>query len=110
MSIYISRGRYSQSGLKGMIANPEDRQAAVSRLLENAGCKLVSMYITLGEDDWLIISEAPNEQAISAAMVAAAASGSISNCRTTVAMTTKDAMEAFRKSKQVAGAYKVPGG
>jgi uncharacterized protein with GYD domain len=107
MPVYISRGRYSHSALQGMIDNPEDRQAAVAKLVESAGGKLLSFYITLGDDDWLLIAEAPNEQAVSAAIIAAAAGGSISNTRTTVAMTSKEAMEAFRKAKGIA--YKAPG-
>ena len=109
MPVYISRGRYSQSALQGMVANPEDRQIAVSKLIESAGGKLLSFYVTLGEDDFLIIAEAPNEQAVSAALIAAAASGAIANSRTTVAMTSKEAMEAFRKAKGLAGSYKAPG-
>ena len=33
MPIYITQGRYTRDAIKGMIAKPEDRADAVSRLL-----------------------------------------------------------------------------
>jgi len=34
MSIYVLRGRYSSEALKGMIASPEDRGAAIAKVVE----------------------------------------------------------------------------
>ena len=66
MPTFITQGRYSRDAIKGMIARPEDRAEAVAKLCEAAGGKLLSYYVTLGEYDWLIVIEAPSEQAISA--------------------------------------------
>ena len=54
---------------------------------EGVGGKLLSYYVTFGEYDWLLIAEAPDEQAISAAVLTAAAGGGVTDLRTTVAMT-----------------------
>src|SRR6478609_3627180 len=62
MPIYILRGRYSSEALKGMIASPEDREAAISKVVEKAGGKLLSYYVTFGEDDWLVIMDCPNDE------------------------------------------------
>ena len=73
MPIFITQGRYSRDAIKGMIAHPEDRAEAAGRLFEAAGGKLLSYYVTLGEYDWLIVSEFPDHEAVSTAVLAAAA-------------------------------------
>jgi len=77
MPIFIVQGRYSRDAIKGMIANPENRAEAASKLIEAAGGNLLAYYVTLGEYDWLTISEFPDTQGVSAAVLAAAASGSL---------------------------------
>ena len=73
MSIYILRGRYSSEALKGMIASPEDREAAIAKVVEKAGGRLLSYYLTFGDDDWLVIIDCPNnEVAMTVAIVGAA--------------------------------------
>jgi uncharacterized protein with GYD domain len=58
--------------------------------------KLLALYFTFGEYDFLSVSEAPNEEVMASALIAGAASGEISHLRTSVAMTSKDAMKAFK--------------
>jgi hypothetical protein len=40
--LWISYGRVSQEGMKGMIANPQNREEAVGKLVEGLGGKLAS--------------------------------------------------------------------
>ena len=61
MTIYITQGRYTDQAIKGMIAKPEDRKQAVSALIEAAGGKLLDYYVTFGEFDFLVISEADDD-------------------------------------------------
>ena len=109
MTIYISRGCYSATAIQGMMAKPEDREAAVSKLFEKAGGKLLAYYVTFGEYDWLLIGEFPNEKKLASAILAAAAGGSVTNIQTTVAMTSKQAMDAFKEAKEVAASFKNAG-
>jgi uncharacterized protein with GYD domain len=69
-----------------MVAKPEDRESAVRQLWEKAGAKLLAFYITFGEYDWLVVSEGEQEN-VTAALVAAAAGGSITDMKTMAAMT-----------------------
>ena len=110
MPIFISQGRYSRDAIKGMTANPEDRAEAAGKLFEAAGGKLLAYYVTLGEYDWLIVSEFPDHQAVSAAVLAAAGSGAVTDVRTTLAMTSAEAKEVFAVTGKAAAAYRVPGG
>ena len=59
MPIYISRGRFTSDAVKGMVAKPENREEAVSKLFESAGGRLVGWYLTFGPRDWLAIGEFP---------------------------------------------------
>ena len=102
MPIFISQGRYSRDAIKGMIANPEDRAEAASKLFEAAGGKLLAYYVTLGEYDWLIVSEFPDHQSVSAAILAAAASGGVTDQKTTLAMTSAKRMESLLPSEEAA--------
>src|SRR5262249_56782612 len=75
MPIFITRGNYTRDAISGMIAKPEDRTEAVSKLLAAVGGKLHGLYMTFGEYDFLLIGEAPNEQDVLAALIAAAGAG-----------------------------------
>jgi len=51
----VTRGRFTHSYLKGMLDAPEDREAPVRKLIEEAGGKVISFYVTTGETDFLLI-------------------------------------------------------
>jgi uncharacterized protein with GYD domain len=109
MAIYITQGRYTADAVKGMVANPENREKAVADLMEKAGGKLLALYFTFGEYDFLSISEAPSEEVMASALIAGAAAGGISHFRTSVAMTAKDAMKAFKSAGALGKSFKPPG-
>ena len=54
MPIFITQGRFTREYLKGGLAKPEDRQDAISRLCEQVGGKLVHLYFTLGQHDFIV--------------------------------------------------------
>lgn len=109
MSIYVLRGRYSAEALKGMMTSPEDREAAIAKAVEKAGGKLIGYYVTFGDDDWLVIIDCPSNEAALSIAVVAAAGGSVSDTKTTVAMTTKQAMAAFKAAGELAQSFKSAG-
>ena len=61
MPIYITQGHYTRDAISGMIAAPEDRSKALKKLVDAAGGKLLSWYLTFGEYDFVAISEFPDE-------------------------------------------------
>jgi uncharacterized protein with GYD domain len=89
---------------------PEDRAEAVSRLLAKSGARMISLYFTFGEYDFLLIAEAPSETQIAAALLAAASGGGLSDLRTTLAMTTIEAKGAFAAAGDLVRSYQGPGG
>jgi uncharacterized protein with GYD domain len=109
MPIYITRGRYSAESIKGLVANPEDRQQAASKLAEAVGAKLLNFYVTLGHHDFLVVVEAPSTKEASAFILAAAATGSVTDVETTEAFTSAEAKQVFTMAGKAAGKYKPPG-
>ena len=47
MAIFVTQGRFTREYIRGGLAKPEDRQAAISRLCEQAG-KVASSYRPMG--------------------------------------------------------------
>lgn len=109
MPIYISQGRYTAAAISAMTAKPEDRSQAVAEMLASAGGRLISWYLTLGRYDWLIIAEAPDEQTAIAAILAAAAGGSLSDITTTVALSSEDAVKTFSQAGELAKKFRSAG-
>lgn len=109
MAIFITQGCYTPEAVKGMVTNPENREKALAELMEKAGAKLLALYFTFGEYDFLSISEAPNEEVMASALITGAASGSVSHLRTSLAMTTEHAMKAFKAAGKLTKSFKAAG-
>jgi uncharacterized protein with GYD domain len=110
MPIYITQGRYTRDAIKGMLVKPEDRADAVSRLLAKIGGRLIGYYVTFGEYDFLSVAEAPNDVQMAAVLLAAGASGGVTDLRTTVAMSSIEAKGAFAAASDIAPGFKSAGG
>ena len=102
MPIYITQGRYTREAIKGMIVKPEDRYEALSRHVARVGGRVMSYYMTFGEYDFLTVVEAPSETQMAAVLLSAAATGGVSDLRTTLAMTSIEAKGAFAAASDLA--------
>jgi uncharacterized protein with GYD domain len=109
MPVYICQGRYTANALKGMTTNPEDRTQTVRRLFRQGGGKLLSWYLTFGEYDWMVIAEMPNERAMLSAVIAAAEGGSLTDLKTTTALTAEDTVQAFEDASRLRTSFKSAG-
>jgi len=109
MALFITQGRFTREYLRGGLAKPEDRQAAISRLCEQAGGRLVSLYFTLGQYDFLVISEMPDAQTASVLSLVASGGGGITEAVTTQAFTPAEAKTLFERAGKLAGTYKPMG-
>ena len=109
MAVFITQGRFTREYVKGGLAKPEDRQEAISRLCEQVGGKPLNLYFTLGQHDFLVVSEMPDAQAASVLAFVASGGGGIENSVTTQAFTTAEAKALFERAGKLAGAYKPMG-
>jgi uncharacterized protein with GYD domain len=109
MPLFVSQGRYTEGAIKAMLAKPEDRTAAATKLVEQAGGKLLAYYMLFGEYDWMLIYEAPSGTAAAAAVLTTVGAGAVTDTKTMLALTGTEAKKAFETSGAVAAAYRVPG-
>lgn len=99
MPHYMIQGSYTPETWARLVRNPEDREPVVRRLLEQHGGKLEALYFTFGEDDFIVLTELPNNETAAAIAIATASSGALRNLRTTPLLTVREAMEALRKAR-----------
>ncbi len=78
MSHYILLINWTDQGIN-KVKESYDRYSSFRALVEKAGGKLVGGYLTFGEYDYVIIIEAPNDEAVMSLVVKV---GSYGNVRT----------------------------
>jgi uncharacterized protein with GYD domain len=71
--------------------------------------KFINFYFTTGDSDFLLISEANDAESIIAALMAAAAAGTISDVTTARAWTGAEFKAIADKASKAASAYRGPG-
>ena len=110
MPTFITYASYSKTAVKGMVSQPSDRTAGISRLVEATGGKLIAAYMTTGTNDLVIITEAPDGSDAVAAGMAAASSGALAKVETVRAWTLPEFKEVMEKASRVAAVgFKPPG-
>lgn len=107
--IMIIRGRFTQDYLKAFVAAPEDREAAMRKLAEASGSTLLSFYFTTGDKDFMMITETDAPETITAAAMAVASTGMITDVVTSRAWTCAEFKTVGERAGQVLSAYRLPG-
>ena len=112
--LWVSYGKMTTEGIKGIVAKPENRAEVVSKLVEALGGELVSYHILLnGDIDFIIVTDMPDDRIADVALVNSMlvrASGAIAQITTVPAMRAEDAVPQMEKAQQMAAAmaYKAP--
>jgi uncharacterized protein with GYD domain len=112
MPVYITQGRYTREAIDGMINKPEDRAESVATLAKAAGAKLLHYFVTYGEYNLLVTMDSGKGESVAntlASPMTAAASGGVTDLKTTVGVTSKDAVEAMRAAKKMRAGFKTAG-
>ena len=95
MPTYISLCRWTAQGAASLKDSPS-RLDAAKKAFADAGVKVVGFYMTTGTHDMVIITEAPNDDALAKAMLSTISKGSITT-QTSRAF-TEDEYRALMKS------------
>jgi len=96
MPLYMSAFGYKPEVWAGLIRSPENREEAVGRILEEAGCKLRGLWYAFGEGDGFALIEAPDNKAMAGVAIAIASSGAFRSFETTPLMTQAETLEALQ--------------
>jgi len=78
MATYISLCRWTQKGVEGVKKSPE-RLEQFKQMVKSAGGEVKSFYLTMGQYDFVIVLEAPDDAAAARITLAL---GALGNART----------------------------
>lgn len=109
MAMYIITGCYTATAISGMVKQPSDREAAVRPLVEASGGKMISFLVTTGDTDFSMVVETDDMEGMMAALIAAGASGTVSNMKTVQAFTSAQFLAAQEKAAAIIGSFKPAG-
>jgi len=76
MPTYITLGRWTQQGIEKVKDSPA-RHDAFKQLVKSAGGEVKGFYMVTGQYDIVIISEAPNDDAMAKTALATASKGGV---------------------------------
>jgi len=107
MPLFMSTFDYEPRVWAELLNNPENRTETVSRLLEDAGCKLKGLWYAFGKSDGFALIEAPDTVTGASIAIAISASGAFRKFETTVLMTQDELLKALKKAQDVE--YVAPG-
>lgn len=106
MPHYMFQAKYSVPAFGAMIAKPQDRTKAAKDIVNAAGGKLVGLWFAMGEYDIVAIIDAPDDEAMAAAVMVLAASGAFSGGKTTKLFTPAEAKAAMVRAGEIAPSYR----
>ncbi len=108
MAHYLIEVAYNNRGISDLVNNPQDRYAHIRSVIEGMGGRVESSYFAFGDYDSIVIAELPDNVSAAAFALAVGAGGAMRRYKTTVLMTTDEAVEAMRKASTLG--YRPPGG
>jgi uncharacterized protein with GYD domain len=108
MPYYMLQAKLTTESWQALLANPHDRAPVVAGIIEAHGGKLHDYFFAFGENDVVVLMEAPNNEAVMAAAVGVAGTGSVSGLKTTPLVSSSDAVDVFKAAAAKAGAYVPP--
>ena len=96
MPFYLTQVSYTAAATKQLVEHPQNREDAIKKACRSHGGKLHSFYFAFGEYDVVVIAEFPDNTAAAAFALAASAKGAVSKHKTTVLMTSAEALAAMK--------------
>lgn len=108
MAYYMIQASYTSEAWASLVNNPQDRQEALRPVADALGGSVVGFWLAFGEYDAVTIIQLPDEVSAATLSFAINAGGSVKGVKTTLLMTTKEAMDAMKKAGNIG--YKPPAG
>jgi uncharacterized protein with GYD domain len=105
--LFLMRFSYTPEAWARLIKKPEDRRDVAQAVVEELGGKLQGFWYSFGQQDGVLLIEAPNNVSAAAFSVGISAAGSLSSAETTVLLTVEETIEMLKKAQTIS--YKPPG-
>jgi len=109
MPKYAFLGGYTSASWKGMIEKSETRRDAVQKAADAVGATVEAFYLTFGDDDFLLIVDAPDDEAAAAISLAVVSTGALRGIRTIKLIDSERTADILGKARSVINAYVPPG-
>jgi uncharacterized protein with GYD domain len=101
MPYYLIQASYKESAARALVARPQERSAAVKKMVSKLGGKLHSYFLAFGDYDVVAIVELPGNESAVAMGLASVAGGALSKYHTTVLLSPEEATGAMKAAKKV---------
>jgi len=102
---YLIRAKYTASGAAGLLKEGgTGRVKAITSLIEGGGGSVESIYWVMGDDDIVIIADAPDTVSVAALSLSVGASGAAS-CSTSELLTAEQLDDVAKRQVN----YRAPG-
>jgi uncharacterized protein with GYD domain len=100
MPHFLVQVGYNSRGLAALVKEPQDRIEKVTPAIEALGGRVESAYYAFGDSDIILICEMPDNSSAAAFALAVGAGGTVSSYKTTVLLTSDEAVQAMRKAAE----------
>ena len=110
MALYMWTGSYTTDAIRGMVDDPQDREAFERAAVESLGGKLHHFLFSFGNSDIIAFMEFDDDVDMVALSMLVAANGAFSHGATTKLLTSADAMAVMARAKEARGSYSPPSG
>jgi uncharacterized protein with GYD domain len=99
MPLYLTRTTYTPETWAKMVADPEDRRAAIEALAESIGGRCLEVWYAFGVHDTYALIEAPGPIEMAGALARVAGSGAFSRVETTPLLSVEEMLEALHMAR-----------
>lgn len=99
MAHFLFQGRYTAGSVRAMVGNPRDRNTQVRSLVESLGGTFQSFFFSLGDCDFVLLCELPDDLSAMSLSMAASAAGGITIITTTRLFTAAEGETAMQMAQ-----------
>jgi uncharacterized protein with GYD domain len=108
MAFYMIQWSYKEQQVEALVRHPHDRYEVMSKLLKDYGGTLHQFFLAFGDYDGVIIAEFPDNTAATACLLTVLRSGAVTQLKTTVLITPKEALKAMKLAGETRTDYLPP--
>jgi len=105
MPLYLYRATYTAESLAAQIRAPQNRIEAVTPLYESVGARVLAAGHPFGEDDVLVVFEAPDDATAASLALTVGAGGAVSSAATTRLLTGDEWASSLQQAQSVSSQY-----
>jgi len=108
MAFYMIQWSYKDQQVAALVRQPHDRYEILSKLFKDYGGALHQFFLSFGDYDGVAIAEFPDNTTATACLLTVLRSGAVSQLKTTVLISPKEALKAMKLAGETRTDYLPP--